>query len=40
MEHIKYPIVVDGRAWREASGFKHEFDEVEVVKRYRLRAGG
>ena len=40
MEHIKYPIVVDGRAWREASGFRHEFDEVEVVKRYRLRAGG
>lgn len=35
LEHIKYPIVVDGSAYRKATGFTHQTDEVEVLRRYR-----
>jgi UDP-glucose 4-epimerase len=35
LEHIKFPIVVDGTAFREATGFTHETSEVEVLRRYR-----
>lgn len=35
LEHIKYPIVVDGSAYRKATGFAHLTDEVEVLRRYR-----
>ncbi|MFZ5441887.1 MAG: NAD-dependent epimerase/dehydratase family protein [Myxococcota bacterium] len=35
LEHIKYPIVVDGSTWRKATGFEHLVDEVEVLRRYR-----
>ncbi len=34
LEHVKYPIVVDGKAFREATGFQHEVSEVEALKRY------
>ncbi|MDP1922604.1 MAG: SDR family oxidoreductase [Myxococcales bacterium] len=36
LEHIKFPIVVDGRAFKKATGFTHEVDEVEALQRYRL----
>jgi UDP-glucose 4-epimerase len=39
LEHIKYPIVVDGKAFRRATGFSHEVDEVETLQRYRLLTG-
>jgi UDP-glucose 4-epimerase len=35
LEHIKYPIVVDGSAYKKATGFTHQTDEVEVLRRYR-----
>lgn len=35
LDHIKFPIVVDGRAFVKATGFKHEVSEVEAVHRYR-----
>ncbi len=35
LEHIKYPIVVDGRAFRAATGFEHATGEVELLHRYR-----
>lgn len=35
LEHIKYPIVVDGRAFHEATGFTHVTGEVELLHRYR-----
>jgi UDP-glucose 4-epimerase len=33
--HIKYPCVVDGGAFRRATGFLHQMDEVETVRTYR-----
>lgn len=35
LEHIKFPIVVDGTAFKTATGFTHSTDEVEALKRYR-----
>jgi UDP-glucose 4-epimerase len=35
LEHIKFPIVVDGSAFKTATGFTHLTSEVEVLKRYR-----
>jgi UDP-glucose 4-epimerase len=35
VQHIKFPIVVDARAFREATGFRHSVNEVEVLRRYR-----
>lgn len=35
MSHIKHPIVVDGALFREATGFEHAFDEVQVMDGYR-----
>jgi len=35
LEHIKFPIVVDGKAFREATGFKPEVSEVEALRQYR-----
>jgi UDP-glucose 4-epimerase len=33
--HLKYPVVVDGRAFKHVTGFKHEHDELETVREYR-----
>ena len=33
--HIKYPIVVDGSAFREAADYTHDFDEVQTMEAYR-----
>ncbi len=34
IEHIKYPIVVDSRRFREATGFQHRLDEITTVRAY------
>jgi UDP-glucose 4-epimerase len=34
LEHIKFPILVDAKAFRQATGFHHEVDEVETLRRY------
>lgn len=36
VDHIKYPIVVDDRPFREATGFAHRFDEDETMRSFRL----
>jgi UDP-glucose 4-epimerase len=33
--HVKYPVVVDARAFREHTGFAHAFDEVQTLDTYR-----
>jgi UDP-glucose 4-epimerase len=33
--HVKYPVVVDARAFREHTGFAHTFDEVQTLDAYR-----
>jgi len=33
--HIKYPVVVDGAAFWEASGWRHRHDEVACIEAYR-----
>ncbi|HEY1088348.1 MAG TPA: SDR family oxidoreductase [Archangium sp.] len=35
LAHIKFPIVVDGSAFKTATGFQHSTDEVEALRRYR-----
>lgn len=35
LAHIKFPIVVDGAAYRKVTGFAHATDEVEALRRYR-----
>lgn len=35
IEHIKYPVVVDASAFREATGFVHEADEDRCMREYR-----
>jgi UDP-glucose 4-epimerase len=34
LEHIKYPIVVDARAFARATGFEYRIDEVECLRRF------
>ncbi len=35
LEHLKFPVVVDPKAFVAATGFKFEIDEVETLQRYR-----
>jgi UDP-glucose 4-epimerase len=35
IEHLKYPIVVDGKAFREATGFANQWSEIETLKQFR-----
>jgi UDP-glucose 4-epimerase len=35
LTHVKYPVVVDPRAFREASGFAHLYDEVAAIRSFR-----
>jgi UDP-glucose 4-epimerase len=35
LSHIKYPVVVDASAFRAATGFVHEADEVRCMQEYR-----
>lgn len=32
--HLQYPIVVDARAFREATGFTHQYDEVRTIQSF------
>ncbi len=34
LAHVKYPIVVDGTAFRAATGFSHDFDEVATLRGF------
>lgn len=35
INHIKYPIVVDASAFRDATGFTHRFDEAQTMEAFR-----
>lgn len=35
LEHIKYPVTVDGSAFRAATGFQHAIDEKGAMRAYR-----
>jgi UDP-glucose 4-epimerase len=35
LEHIKYPITIDGAAFRTATGFAHDVDEKDSMRAYR-----
>ena len=34
--HIKYPVVIDGSAFVDATGFEHESDELQSMEAFRL----
>jgi UDP-glucose 4-epimerase len=34
LTHIKYPVVVDARAFRGATGFAHRYDELETIRSF------
>jgi UDP-glucose 4-epimerase len=36
LSHIKYPVVVDASAFREATGFQHRYDELATVASFRV----
>jgi UDP-glucose 4-epimerase len=38
LAHIKYPVVIDGSAFRMASGFAHAFDEQQTINGFLDRA--
>lgn len=33
--HVKYPIVVDGSSFKQATGFDHAYDEISVMEAFR-----
>ncbi len=35
LEHIKYPVTVDGSAFKNATGFAHKYDEKGAMNAYR-----
>jgi len=35
LAHIKYPVVVDAKAFRDATGFTHAVDELEAIRSFR-----
>jgi UDP-glucose 4-epimerase len=35
LSHIKYPVVVDASAFREATGFSHRYDELSTIASFR-----
>jgi UDP-glucose 4-epimerase len=34
LSHIKYPVVIDGSAFRTATGFAHRFDETGALSAF------
>ncbi len=34
VNHVKYPVVVDDSAFREATGFEHNYDEVQTMQAF------
>ena len=39
VDHVKYPVVIDGRAFREATGFEHRHDEDDAMLGFRTGGG-
>ncbi len=39
VDHIKYPVVIDGKAFREATGFHHLYDEDDTMIAFRSSDG-
>ena len=35
VSHVKYPVVVDASAFREQTGFRHRYDEIETLRAFR-----
>ncbi|MEL6177557.1 MAG: SDR family oxidoreductase [Myxococcota bacterium] len=35
INHIKYPVVLDSAAFHEATGFTHQFDEIQTMNAFR-----
>jgi UDP-glucose 4-epimerase len=35
VSHVKYPVVVDASAFREKTGFRHRYDELETLRAFR-----
>ena len=35
LDHIKYPIVIDGSSFARATGFEHQVDEVQAMHEYK-----
>jgi UDP-glucose 4-epimerase len=35
VQHLKYPVVVDARAFRQQTGFAHEHDELDTIRSFR-----
>jgi UDP-glucose 4-epimerase len=35
LEHIKHPVIVDGSAFKQATGFAHKYDEGEAMLEFR-----
>ncbi|MFO0567031.1 MAG: NAD-dependent epimerase/dehydratase family protein [Polyangiaceae bacterium] len=35
LNHIKYPVVIDGSAFRDKTGFRHELDEHATIRDFR-----
>ena len=35
LTHIKYPVVVDAKAFRETTGFVHRYDEMDAIRSFR-----
>jgi UDP-glucose 4-epimerase len=35
LDHLKFPVVVDARAFREATGFSHKYDEARTLRLFR-----
>lgn len=38
LEHLKYPVVVDGRRFKEATGFAYRYDEEATLKAFKEAA--
>jgi len=35
LTHVKYPVVVDARPFRKATGFEHTYDEISAIDSFR-----
>jgi UDP-glucose 4-epimerase len=35
VQHLKYPVVVEARAFREQTGFAHQHDELDTIRSFR-----
>jgi UDP-glucose 4-epimerase len=35
LTHVKYPVVVDSRAFRDRTGFRHTYDEIATIRSFR-----